>query len=77
MTAVLDDHHFLVMAPSAVHAAVVIAVANAVRLDDYNRWLGAGAGSAKRHCNADGRERGKCDSKFTHEEIPPNIQQKC
>jgi hypothetical protein len=63
MTAVLDDHNLLVMAPPAVQAAVVIAV----RLDDDDRSLGAGAGRAKRHCNADGRERGKRDSKFTHE----------
>jgi hypothetical protein len=77
MTAVLYDHHFLVMAPPAVQAAVVIAVVIAVRLDDDNRSLGTGAGSAERHYNADPRERGKRDSKFTHEEFPPNIQQKC
>jgi len=64
MTAFLDNHHFLVMAPPAVQTAVVIVIA--VRLDD-DRSLRAGAGSAERHCNADGRERGKHDSKFTHD----------
>jgi hypothetical protein len=68
MMAVLNDHYLLVMVPPAVQASVMIAVVIAVRLDDDDRSLCVGAGNAERHRNADGRERGKRDSKFTHED---------